>query len=87
MSVKETDDQRERGNERGMKDKDRTGRKEREAERKSAKTCGREKKARDGEEGEKTDGKEKEREKRGILRETEGTRTLFWEKRDHFLFP
>lgn len=27
------------------------------------------------------------REKRGVLRETGGTRTLFWGKRDHFLFP
>lgn len=40
-------------------------------------------KNRDGKESE----KRKREKKRGVSRETEGTRTLFWEKRDHFLFP
>lgn len=39
MSVKETDDQRERGNERGMEDEDRTGRKERGRRRESVLKC------------------------------------------------
>lgn len=95
MSVKETDDQRERGNERGMEDKDRTGRKERGRQRKTVLKCvGEGKKARDGKEREKTKGerwkrerKEKEGGKMRGFERNRGNEDTFLGKERPFLVP
>lgn len=87
MSVKETDDQRERGNERGMKDKDRTGRKEREAERKNAKTCGREKKSERRRGGRKNRWKRERERKTWGSEKNGGNEDTFLGKERPFLVP
>lgn len=95
MSVKETDDQRERGNERGMEDKDRTGRKERGRQRKTVLKCVGEGKKRETERREKKtkrerwkrERKEKEGGKMRGFERNRGNEDTFLGKERPFLVP